>query len=50
MLTMVQPEHREDSGLRFIRVMIGGIVVTLAALTVIVATNGHFFAPGTGMF
>ena len=42
-------DDREAGGLRFIRVMIGGIIVVLALLVVIVATNGHFFAPDTGI-
>jgi len=49
MRAIVNPEHREDDALRFLRIMIGGIVVTIMLLAVIVATNGHVFAPDTGL-
>jgi hypothetical protein len=40
---------REEGGLRFIRVMVGGIVVTIILLAIIVASSGHFFAPDAGL-
>jgi hypothetical protein len=49
MRAIVNPEHREDDGLRFLRVMVGGIVVTIVLLAIIVATSGHFFVPDSGL-
>ncbi len=49
MRAVTSPEHREDDGLRFLRIMVGGIVVTIILLTIIVATSGHFFVPDSGL-
>lgn len=49
MRATVNPEHREDDGLRFLRLMVGGIVVTIILLAIVVATHGHFFVPDTGL-
>ena len=50
MRNVVNPKAREEGGLRFFRIMIGGIVVTIVALALIVATSGHFFSPDSGLF
>ena len=49
MRAVMNPEARDDGPLRFLRVMVGGIVVTIILLAVVVATNGHFFPTDTGL-
>jgi hypothetical protein len=49
MRAIVNPENRDEDGLRFLRIMVGGIVATIILLAIIVATNGHFFVPDTGL-
>jgi hypothetical protein len=44
-----QHNFREEAGLRFTAILVGGIVATLIVLTIVVALFGHFAAPDPGL-